>query len=130
MKVWRPDTKVLTLHHQPSLTVVHQGVPLAVCTGFPIVDHGRPAQWKVANTENEAQLVVVQTLRTIADPKRGPLGVAKVAPLPSFVVPKLLIPVATSFNKLKILAICDGKLTSAKRWDMNMQPTVLNIPAV
>jgi hypothetical protein len=130
LKVWRTDAQVLTLHHQSSLAVKLLGVPLAVGTGFPIIDHGRPAQGEIAKTKDEAQLVVVQALRSIANPESRPLSVPKLAPVPPFVIPEAPITITASFDKLKILAICDGVLAGTKRWDLNGKTAVLHIPAV
>jgi hypothetical protein len=105
-------------------------MPLAVGTRLPIVDYGRPAQRKVTKTKDKTQLVVVQALRTIANPKCGPLGVAKVAPLPAFLVPKAFVSVTTSPDKLKVLAIRNGILAGTKRRYINKQPAILNIPTI
>jgi hypothetical protein len=107
-----------------------QGVPLAVGTRLPIVDNSRPAQWKVTQTKDETQLVVVQTLRAIANPKCGPLSVAKVAPFPPFLIPKALVAVSTSPDKLEILPICNRILAGTKRRYLDKQPAILYIPTI
>mmetsp|Transcript_9835 Transcript_9835/g.24526 ORF Transcript_9835/g.24526 Transcript_9835/m.24526 type:complete len:832 (+) Transcript_9835:440-2935(+) len=104
-------------------------LPRAVGLGLVVVDVHGPVPAHVHRAEQRAQRVLVQALRPVGDPERGPLDVAERAPAPALLRPVLALRVAAALDEAQELAVGDLELGRGERGHVNLLTPVLVVPA-